>query len=525
MKKNIFKISAIASALFLFSLSSCIKDEKIEPDTPAESANSELVINEIMSNSDTDPDWFEIYNTSDQAVDMSGYSCYDKPTAKFTFPQGTVISAKGHMVVVCDKDSATANPEKYPNFKLSSQGESISLFDSEGKLIDEVDFPALELETSYSRMPDGGDTWEVTAPTRGAANSNENNPPQITADTITGVNDNVRFTYVITVVDPSGVQDVKLYYNNNGVAVYQSMAPIGDGKYSYTFPLLNAGDVVEYYVEATDATGLKSYFAGTSPDDNLSFTVIDGAPIFDEVNLNPENPGDADSVLVSVKVFDKNGIDEVRVYYLVNDTVADNKEHIDLVLNGDYYEAYIPAQNNDDVVRYYFRAKDNNGNKAYYPTEDATFNHDFGSTWPSYTVAPIVILNQLVINEIQGAGSPDYVELYNGTDADIDISGYTMEDSDPTDKFTFPSGTVITSHGFIVLDCTGTEDTTNLVAGFKVSSGGEDITFKDAQGNIVDQLLETDWPVGHTGLVGRVQDAADKWVVLSSPSKGTSNNQ
>jgi len=524
MRTNIFKISILSGVLF-FALSSCIKDEKITPDTPQESSDVKLVINEIFSNSDTQPDWFEVYNPGDESVDMSGFACYDKVDAKFTWPNGTSIPAKGHLVLVCDKDSASADPEHYANFKLSSGGESLTLLDADGKIIDELDFPALDVDVSYSRIPDGSDNWEVSAPTRGTANSNENNPPQITADTITNVNDNSRFTYNITVTDPSGVQSVNIFYRVNGIANYQAMAPLGSGQYSFTFPYLNANDIVDYYVEATDVTGLKSYFAGSSPDDNLSFTVLDGAPVFEEVSLSPENPDDSDSVLVSVKVYDRGGIDQVKVYYLVNDTDATNKTSISLsYVSNNTYEAYIPAQVNDAVVRYYFRAKDNNGNKAYYPAEDENFNHDFGSTWPSYTVAPLVILNQLVINEIEG-NSPDYIELYNGTDADINLEGYSLEDSDSLDRFTFPAGTVISAHGFIVLDCTGTEDVANLVAGFKISSGGEDVTLRDPSGNIIDQLLETDWPAGHSGLVGRIQDAADKWVVLTNGSKGSSNNQ
>ena len=381
MKTNKTHIIVMLFLAVLFS--NCTKDIKFVGDEP-DASTINLKINEIFSNSDNDPDWLEIYNPGDVEVDMTGFSIYDKVDAKFTWPAGTTIPAKGHLVLICDKDLATATPLEYANFKLSSGGESVTLLDDEDNLVDQVDFPALDLETTYARVPDGTDNWGVANATQGTANSNENNAPSITADSINNVNDNERFTYNIVVTDPSGILDVKLFYKTSTETQFVSMAPLGGGEYTYTFPLFDAGEVVEYYVEATDVTYLKTYFGGDSPSDNLEFTVSDGLPIFLEVSHTNATPGD--EVDFSVKLYDKSGIDEVKLYYIVNSTDAGDKEKFVLATtDGINFTGTVPAQADGSVVGYYLRAEDNNGTKGYYPLEvDGEFDHDDGATWPTY---------------------------------------------------------------------------------------------------------------------------------------------
>ncbi len=130
----------------------------------------------------------------------------------------------------------------------------------------------------------------------------------------------------------------------------------------------------------------------------------------------------------------------------------------------------------------------------------------------------------ILLNEIQGSGAPDYIELYNPTTINIDITGYTLQDPDTADVFTFPTGTTIIAKGFLVLKCSGTENIANLESDFKISSLGEDITLKNSAGVIIDQLLGVNWPAGHTALIGREFDGSENWVILTTPSEGTTNN-
>lgn len=515
MKKYIF---IMIMALVALNFTSCVEDEIFVDDTVI--VESTIFINEAYSRGvEGDPDWVELYNSSDEAVDISGYQIYDNPSkTPKTLPAGSIIQPKGFFVIVVD---AGEN-----GFGLSSGGDLVYLENNLDELIDNIELPALPIGLSYSRIPDGSDNWALANLTKGTENSNTNEPPAFEADVIvTGmINDNERFQYEIVVIDASGISDVKLWMQTSTDVYYTSMAPMGQGEYTLVLPLLTKGDVVKYYIEATDKTGLSTIF---KPADAAyyTFTVVDGLAIFNDVELSNENPSPLEDITVTVDVYDKSGVDAVRLYYLVDDNNANNKINVDLTFNGSVWTGVIPGQDDESVIRYYIRATDEAGVKSYYPFEEldadgnviGDFDHDDATTWPSITVAPIPILNQLVINEIYGAGTPDFIELYNGTNAAIDLGGYKLHDSNPSDAYTFAPGTMIAAGGFIVLECDGA--TTTL---FKISSSGEDITLLNPSSEVVDQLLQVNWP--GAPLVARKKDGADLWVIATTPTPGATNN-
>lgn len=501
----------ITIAAFLFAFNSCIKDEMPELEEPT-STDIGLYVNEVFSTGS--PDWFELYNSTDEDIDINGFSVSDGPAPKYTFSASTIVPAKGFYVFLCDQ-----------GFSLSSGGEEVYIWDIDENEVDHVTFPALDPGVSYGRVSDGADEFSTMAPTQGAANSNVNEAPYIEASPITGINDNETYIYEIVASDASGIRDVKLFVETDENIMFVEMAPLGGGDYIYQIPAMAAGTEAEYYVVATDETGKKTYYPETAPDTKATFTVADGLVKFLDIALSTENPGDGEDVGFTVTVYDAGGVDEVTLYYVINEGASgvldDDKVDIDLTDNGDgTWSGSIPGQSDGDIIHYYLRSKDMAGQKSYYPveTDGGDFDHDVLSTWPTVTVAPLVILDALVINELQGAGDPDYIELYNGTSAAIDISGYKVSDSGAS--YTIPAATTIPAGGFYVI----LADDGASMAAFKISSGGEDITLRDASDAIVDQLLIGDWPEGHTGLVGRKLDGAEKWVVLSAPSQGSSNN-
>ena len=103
---------------------------------------------------------------------------------------------------------------------------------------------------------------------------------------------------------------------------------------------------------------------------------------------------------------------------------------------------------------------------------------------------------QIVINEVmtsnRGAythpvyGNVDWVELYNPTDKDIDLSGFgftnSIKDLKRSVRFHFADGTVIKSRGYLVLYCTGGTGETDddpLCTGFNLSKDGETLLLID----------------------------------------------
>ena len=126
----------------------------------------EIYINEFLaSNNGTaaDPlkhkevDWIELYNSYDLDVDIGGYYLTDNKddTTKWKFPSGTIINAKGYLVVWADGSDTLL----HTNFKLSRSEEEIALYSKDKELLDFVKFKDQQLNISYGRKWDGIEKW------------------------------------------------------------------------------------------------------------------------------------------------------------------------------------------------------------------------------------------------------------------------------------------------------------------------------------------------------------------------------
>jgi len=130
-----------------------------------------VVINELMaSNAGTAmspatnfDSWIELYNPSEQAVNLGGmYLSNDINNLKqWQMPTdiGT-IPAKGFKVIWLGSNDI--NPSQAP-FKLDCDGGTICLSDKSGQLITSETYPEAKSRTSYARTTDGGNQWGWTA--------------------------------------------------------------------------------------------------------------------------------------------------------------------------------------------------------------------------------------------------------------------------------------------------------------------------------------------------------------------------
>jgi hypothetical protein len=136
-----------------------------------------LCINEVMSNnvstitdeqSEFDP-WIEIYNPLPISINSNILSILVEGTI-WAMPDYN-IEAGEHLIIWADNE-----PEDgimHTNFDLSIYN-LISLYSSESSMYcDQINFPELDADISYARIPDGGDYMEQTAEaTPGEANPN-----------------------------------------------------------------------------------------------------------------------------------------------------------------------------------------------------------------------------------------------------------------------------------------------------------------------------------------------------------------
>jgi hypothetical protein len=141
------------------------------------STQSAVRLNELMADNESYAgrngvydDWIELYNDSDQQVSLSDYALSDDPSKplEWHFPEGTVIAARGYLLVYASGRSDTPLDA---SFRLNPEGETVLLSDAKGRLLDKVDYGLLESDRSFSRS---GDSWtDSLAPTPGLANTRD----------------------------------------------------------------------------------------------------------------------------------------------------------------------------------------------------------------------------------------------------------------------------------------------------------------------------------------------------------------
>ncbi len=120
-------------------------------------------------------DFIEIYNSSTQTWDLSGWGLSDNINwpRKWTFPQGTSISPGEYKIILCDKFEETniSVSRLRANFGLKrAGGEMVTLSDATGRVLDRLYLPEAPTDVSYGRTLGSNGFFYYDTPTPGAAN-------------------------------------------------------------------------------------------------------------------------------------------------------------------------------------------------------------------------------------------------------------------------------------------------------------------------------------------------------------------
>lgn len=173
-EKKILSVSCILSVLCTMAA--------ITPSPAGAEQAGPLFINEICAKNTEYAapdgkfyDWAEIWNSSSESIDISGYGISDTETKpyKFTFAEGTKISGGEHLVVFFNSDNTAVEGANTAFFGLSTDGETLTLTDRDGNKADSVTFGAIDANVSFGRTKDGASELAVMAMTPGAENKSE----------------------------------------------------------------------------------------------------------------------------------------------------------------------------------------------------------------------------------------------------------------------------------------------------------------------------------------------------------------
>lgn len=117
--------------------------------------SQDILLNEVMSSNSTllspitedSYDWVELHNTSNTALSLDGYYLSDEVgnSTMWEFPPDIEVPPNSYYTVWLSGETELTNEgEVHSNFKISSEGESIFLYNSESVLIDNS--PSLEIQ-------------------------------------------------------------------------------------------------------------------------------------------------------------------------------------------------------------------------------------------------------------------------------------------------------------------------------------------------------------------------------------------
>ncbi len=117
------------------------------------------------------PDWVELINPHDVALDLEGMGLSDDPDDPFAYVLSEGFLAPGEIRLIPASDK-----EGHAPFKLSAQGETLVLTGADGRLHDRVETGRLYFDQSLGRSAADGEWLYYLEPTPNAANLAEGRP-------------------------------------------------------------------------------------------------------------------------------------------------------------------------------------------------------------------------------------------------------------------------------------------------------------------------------------------------------------
>ena len=141
----------------------------------------------------------------------------------------------------------------------------------------------------------------------------------------------------------------------------------------------------------------------------------------------------------------------------------------------------------------------------------------------SLVISEVVTSNSASLSQ-EELGSPDWIELHNLSNDEIDLSGYGLSDNlkDPH-KWIFPSGVKLAAGDYIIVYAARYAGSNEqlLCAGFGLSKSGETLYLTDAYYNVLQQLkipaLLSD--------VSYARDTSGEYGYCASPTPGVANGE
>ena len=123
----------------------------------------DVSLNEVVAVSEDSDDWIELHNIGAEDMDLVGWGLADDLDAGsiWIFP-AVYLPAGGFLRIWAD--GGAEGDGLHASFRLARDGEEVFLLSPSGRIVDSVEFPAMEPGESYGRLPDGTGSWMILSP-------------------------------------------------------------------------------------------------------------------------------------------------------------------------------------------------------------------------------------------------------------------------------------------------------------------------------------------------------------------------
>lgn len=250
-----------------------------------------------------------------------------------------------------------------------------------------------------------------------------------------------------------------------------------------------------------------------------------GPASIDYVKMNPAAPASTDNAEIRAKITDLKGIASVKLFYKAMDAVKFDSTEM-LLKDSSIYIGSIPAHAKDVKVQYYIKTTNTDNLTTVYPK-------DAPEKLASYTVGASNIIT-LYVNEVFSDGTkdatdPDWFEIYNASEIDVDINGYQIYDegiktslgtASPKSKRILSNIPIIPAKGYTVIS---TEYNGESVT-FGLSTSGDAIYLENSNGVLISSIDFNTIPLAGKKSYGHKPDGTGALTIFTTPTKAASNN-
>ena len=313
------------------------------------------------------------------------------------------------------------------------------------------------------------------------------------------------------------------FSNNSYYTLAQSIQPIinaavqADPNKFYTYAQYQSNLTTDVGMGPGSAPGITALMNGRNSYLSSLPDFTNTKPTITNVAPSDTNPTLNTSIYITANVISTN-TDAVYLGYRGNKEnkftktlMYDDGAHGDGAAGDNIYGASIIASST--TIQYYIYAENNNIG-MFSPVRA---EHEYYSIDVHTITSSDVVMNEIFTRGTSSA--PDWIELYNSSSSEIDISGYKIYDSGGQSgtkpKKEFQSGTTIPPNGFLVIV---TDDTS--ASGFGLSSSGEKVWLENPVGLIADSVTFPALAVVQS--YGRIPDGGT-WQIMDTITRGFSN--